>query len=232
MAVTRGNSVENTWSTGQTSRNVSHTVATDTDLLLVFIALEGTESISGTPTWNTSEDLILIEATDGGIDNMDVNVWSYGVLTPTATTANISFSFTSSNPGCIVAADYKGVATTSMAAATNLIDEDQNLGNASSTVMVSGGGANNALVGFGVAHHSNMNPASQSDGFTEIFDGTTGGGGAGQDFSYALYELLSGLPSGLTINWTNSNENAGQLIELVASGAPPAELSAQGLILQ
>lgn len=223
MSVTRTFNTSNVLSFGHTSRTVGATIPAGTDLLLAIKFSNGDEAVTGI-SWNTSEALSLIwETPNTAAGDAGFEIW--GLVSPTATTANAVFSLSSTAPyGIYVLLGYSGVVTDSLGAATNVIDGVDNTGNGSTTVLVGGGTAGNAeVLAAGQITHSG-NPASNSnESFTQIYNITSGDtGGTGQDGAMYVAELLSGLPSGsATITWSDSEENAGARIELVAAPVAP-----------
>ena len=78
--------------------------------------------------------------------------------------------------------NYGGTDTTSVAAATNLLETVNNTttaGETATTAFASDGNANNGLVVFAAMQGANATPASIDLSFVEEFDAETGGGEAG-----------------------------------------------------
>lgn len=215
----------NTSSANRTSVSFSHTTTGDTDLLLVTFILEGGETISGTPQFNSS-DLTLIRDTGSTSNLADVRVYVYGMVSPGAVTANITATFTSNvNPSVVICRNWADTETASVVAATNFISEDVNFDPSTTSVLTSGGSSGNTLYAVGGFQGANGAPVGWSSAaFSEITEGTTGPSTT-SDFAYADAEYTT-LPAGTTITWSSDDENTAVLIELVAL-SPPSGTGAQ-----
>lgn len=219
MAVTQvGSHTTENSSSSVGSHSYSHTTTADTDLLVLVVQLEGNEEVDGTPTWNSLNFTLIDAGTDTG-SNGDTRTYIYGMVSPGAATATVSISFLSNcDPSMSACINYAGTDTASVAAATNVVDAVSNTSTTSTTVFSSGGASGNGLFVTGVGQGQDMQPASLDNGFSEIWDEQTGGSST-RDFGHIGGELLSGLPSGVTITWGATDENSGVLIELVAAAA-------------
>jgi hypothetical protein len=205
--------------------NFNHTVDSGTTILLLAVALEGLEVINPVPVWDSAgvnETFTLIHANPAGIDNGDMRLSIYGIVNPTAKTAQIDLNWNgSADPSWGGAFNYNGGITTSVAAAALFISEDQNNGfTGNQSVHASGGAAGNALIWFGAGQGFDMSPMAQSAGttFTEVVDEETGGGGTA-DFGVGFMELLDSAPSAITVDYGASDENASIYIQLVVAAA-------------
>lgn len=220
MAVTRVGTDSSYFetTTGTNSYDMSHTTPSGASILIVSACMLGNRAFNGVATWDTDDmDLIGETAlTSSGVP--DVGIW--GFVSPAAKTANVNVSWTNaSEPFWIAAQSFAGTVTTSVPDATNLVETVTN-GATSTTVFASGGSSGNALLVVAGAIGDDMDPASNDAGFTEILDqGTGGGSGINADLCCYIAELLSGLPSAVTITWATSDDNSGMLIELVAASA-------------
>jgi len=197
--------------------NESHTTTNDTDLLLCLQAIEGNEDPHATDFCSfDGDDLTLIRDTGSTGDNGDIRLLAYGMVSPDAKTATGSMQTAfSAFPMLAVWINIAGVLTSSVADATNFISEDVNTAVSPSSILTSGGSAGNGLIAWGVAQASSMSPSLFDSGFTEILDAVTSA--TSNDFAYNLARSWSGAPSGTTVDWTGTNENAAILIELVAA---------------
>jgi len=200
------------------TNNTSHTTTSDTDLLLAFIGFEGNEAIN--PTTGCQYDGVdLTQIGDSGStgDNSDIRIYTYGMVSPGANTANGRTAYQYSGaPAVSVWMNFSGTDTASVAAATNYIDDVVNTTITSTSVLSSGGTSGNSLMVFGMAQTSFMAGASINASFTEILDGQTGSGTS--ECAYYLASLFGGAPAGPTITWGSTNENSAVLIELVEAG--------------
>jgi len=210
---------------GHTDGSFTHTVDAGTDLLFLTISLDAAETITAEPVWDSAgvnEAFTLIHASTSSSTSGDMRNFTYGIVSPTAKTATISVTYSANDFSNGNAINYKGTDTASVAAAVNHIDEDVNdgAGGTTTTVLTSGGSAGNALVAsacFRGGGDSGL-PVSNNASFTEVLEDETGGSSTG-DLTYYVAELLDAAPSGITVTWNESDENCGQLNELVAPSA-------------
>lgn len=219
MAVTRvGSESFSRWTVTQQAHSFSHTVPSGCDLLIVCAGVQGSAGVQGTPSWN-SNNLTLINQTTSSSANQDANNFCYGLLSPSAATGTLALSWDANREASwCVCINFAGTNTDSIGAATNVVSEDVNNagGETSTSVHASGGTAGNALLVIGNFVGDDGNPSIS--GWDEIFDfNTTGGQSNSNDFSAYVAELLSGLPSAVTITWSATDSNASQLIELVSA---------------
>ena len=199
----------------------SHTVPSGTDLLLVTVANNANEVLSAAPTWDSTSLTLIKQSTDSGAsDNVELNL--YGLLSPTPATGNTVVDFLS-DTACMWSAsvNYAGVDTASLAAAITFLSEDvDDAASGTTSVHASAGSSGNGLFQFGSCIGADSTPASNSDGFSEIHDTDTGGGeNNNQDHGCYVSELLSGLPSGITVTWGATDEKASMFFELNAATA-------------
>ena len=191
------------------------TVPAGTDFLLICVTTRADVDPSAV-AWNASESGTEIYA-DTSSSTGDAGLRVYGIVNPTATTANVSVTVPNNTQATYTAIGYAGVVTSSVEDASNVVDSTENTGATTSTVLDSGGASGNALV-ICASHQSlTASPATNDGGFTEIYDTTTGGDIPTSDHSVYIAELLDGAPSGATISWGASDENIGALIELIAA---------------
>lgn len=236
MPITRGPTENNfTSSVSGTARSFSHTVDASTTMLFISIHQRADIGLTVAPFWNTTEAFILVHATTASGGGADMRCWTYVVLNPTATTANITYTHDVDNQTVCTAYNYLGTETSSVGAATNLIDDVVNNGGSITTVLTSGGSSGNALIAVASIVGGDASPATDDSGgaFNVLGNGNTGAT-ATNDTSYYAADLLTGLPDGLTITWAVNDENCGQLIELVAAAAggfqPAWAINSNGII--
>jgi hypothetical protein len=201
------------------THNYTHTTTADTDLLLVFVHVEGIEAVSGTPTYNAAS-MTLIQDQGAAVDNNDTREYVYGIVSPGAVvdgTVDVDFA-SNVNPSTSWAINYHGTDTASVAAATNQAGSDQNTTASSTVVMSSAGTSGNALVISVFGQGNDMIPISFDNSFVELWDAETGGGSATADFGGAAAEKLSA-PSAVTATFSATDENSGLMVELVMPSA-------------
>lgn len=199
----------------------NHATTSDTTLLLNFVAIEGAEEPNPTnpsrfDISGTDQALTLISDSLNTGSNGDVRTLIYGLVNPGAVAvANCRFSVQfSAFQIASVWVNVGGSVSTSVAAATNDIDQySDTTGTGNTTVLTSGGSTGNSLFGWGAAQSNATSPSSVSGSFVEMVDSVTAA--TSSDLSFNLSRLLSGAPSGLTITWNSNNENAGNLIEVI-----------------
>jgi hypothetical protein len=209
--------------------NGVHTVPSGTDLLLHIGIIEGNENDDpSTPsTYDVSgDDDALTLITDSGVQSSsDVRIFVYGLLNPDPiTNANVRFDIdTSIRPGLSIWINVAGVDTTSLAAATNVLETVVNTTATSSTAFASDGSSGNTLLAIGGAQGADMQPASINMGFTELVDDQSGT--TNSDLSGFVANLSAGLPSSSTITWGNTDQNTGIYLELVDAGSGGTDAS-------
>jgi hypothetical protein len=208
-------------SASTSQHSYSHTTTSDTSLLVLVVHIEGDETVTSLPTFNSS-DFTLIDAGTGTGSNQDMRTYIYGMLSPGAATASVVVNLSSVNPSISACVNYAGTHVTgTIADATNVIDTVSNTGATSTAVFSSGGTSGNGLFCSVAAQGADTQPmASTSSVFSEIWDEETGGGSSANDFGHGGYELLSGIPAGTTITFGASDENSGVLIELIEKFGP------------
>jgi len=211
---------------GVTSHSFSHTTTGDTDLLLLYVHIEGNESVSGLPTFDGADFTVIQEQASTG-NNGDTRSHVYGLISPGKKTATIAVSFaSSSDPSCCICVNYHGVDTASVAAATNQAGSVQNTTTSATVAFSSAGTSGNGLVASVVGQGADMSPMSFDNSFLELWDHETGGGSAITDFGHGGAELLSGIPSALTVTMGATDECGGLMVELVVpAGATTHEVA-------
>lgn len=202
--------------------NFNHTVDANTKIVLLFVALEGIEAINPTPVWDAAtanETFVIVRDTGAQVDNGDMRLYVYGIVNPTAKTAQISLDWDgSADPAWAGAINYDGIITTSVANAALFITDDVNNAVSTQSIHASGGTAGNVLIWFGAGQGFDMSPMAQTAGttFTEIVDEETGGSGVA-DFGVGVFELINSAPSAITVDYGANDENASIFLQLVAS---------------
>ena len=214
-----GSTTHNSSESSQSSISFTHTTDTGTELLIVKFQMRASEFITGTPTHN-GDSLTLIRDTGSG-DVQTPRIYVYGRVSPDIGTYTISATLDSgAAPRCWSASNWQDVDTTSVAAATNFIDDTVNT-SGSSTVLASGGTDGNRLLAFGGFRGADGDPVGWSSAaFVEDYEESSGTSNTNSQIcAEADYDTL---PSGTTIGWSSSDDNAGVLIEIVA--APGADV--------
>jgi hypothetical protein len=226
MPITRGATLSSTKiSANSTDGSISHTVDAGTDLLLVYVGMEGNESLAAppddVPSWSLGggENLTLIQTFGASTNAADcIGQW-YGLVSPTAGAGTVTITFASNvNPAITMAANYIDVVTTSVAAATNTLSTDVNDTGTSTSVHASAGTAGNALVVGG--HFQGNDGATPTDNasFNDVFNDTTGDSSSA-DFTYFWGDILDASgATAVTITWQATDENTSGYIELVWNG--------------
>ena len=189
----------------------SHTTSSDTELLLVSFHTSAAEIISSV----TFDGIAMtsIHTTTASGSGQDGQTAVYGLILASAQknkTANVVLTFTNSAAVTVIAHNWNGVDTDSLAAATNFISDDVNDSPTTTSVLSSGGSSGNILYANG-GHRQSAATASWGT-FTEI-----------AEYAGGLYKFVdadhTSLPAGDTITWSTSDENVGVLIEIVAAPA-------------
>ena len=214
--------------TSEDLHTTTHTTTADTDLLLIIVSIEGAETIENATTWDGVEPGV-IEIQTEALSNNECEFYIYGVVSPGAKTADFVTDFLANvNPYFVALINYTDVDTTDLATAVNLIDDVVNLTNQDpeDVTLSSGGSSGNTLVACGSINRGLADDSSSmSDSFVKYIDRDTNEpsqptAGGPSDIQTVVGELLTGLPSGVTITFgTGPDETSGVLIELVAAAA-------------
>lgn len=219
-----GSSSDNKLTANTTIGDFTHTVDSGTTFLILVQHLEGNEASHSTvPVWDSAganEDFVLIG--DSGLvgSGSDVRVYTWGIVSPTAGTSKTVTVRTAanSNPWWVMSRNYAGTEVGTVGAATNLLTHDQNTTPGTTGVHASGGASGSALIVHGSLQGNDGHPASNSGGYTEIYDTETGPD-VTPDFSIYYAELLDSAPSAVTITWGASDQNTSSHVEILpASG--------------
>jgi len=198
----------------------SHVVTSGTDLLIVCEGHRSNQTTTGVD-FNTSEALTLIADNAAAIvDQNDPYISVWGIVSPTATTADIVATYSGGTVswGFIAATNYDGVDNASVAAATNSLEEITETTGGSTTAFSSAGSAGNALAVCASMIGGNGDPVSNNASFAELAEGDTGALTGNGDATYYNIHLLDSAPSAVTITWNKSDEHAGEYFEIVAAG--------------
>ncbi len=231
MAITRGTTISDIKISANASNfDFSHTVDTGATLLLVYVGMEGNESIdeaTNPPQWSLGGGEALTKISDSGStgNNADCRSQWWGLVNPTAGAGTVRLRSGSGNhnPMWGAAVNYLGTIAGSVAVAVNVLSTDNNTDATSTAVHGSAGTPSSALIFGGHGQGQDMAPSSNATGFTEVFDTTTGGSNSA-DFACNISELLDAAPEAITVTWTVSDENCSIYLELrakyIASGTP------------
>lgn len=224
-AVTRGATVSVTLNTTDGDGDITHTVDSGTELLLVSVVMRGTFSVSGTPQWSLGggENLTLVHSsTATGQNDGDRHLEVWGLVSPTSGAGTVSITLSGSTDHVAsTAVNYIGTDTASVAAATNFLSEDVNNGATTTNVHASAGNAGNALYFAGGFRGRDGEPSSNNASFNELVDGETGGFSNTADSAINVADLLDSAPSAITVTWSASDANVSVYIEVVAASTAP-----------
>ncbi len=202
------------------TNDLSHTVTTDTTLLLCFTARTAQQDETAV-TWNgvSMTEIAKIDPTSTNGGDAGGSVW--GLINPTPATANFEVtSGTSSWANYHIKAglNVHGTNTDSVAAAAIERSNDENTVATSTAVHASAGTAGNKLLFFGSGIGDDMVPASNDASFTELGE-IQSGGSTGGSTDGAMYIAEGDAPSAITVTWGASDENSSSLIELIAGSS-------------
>ena len=212
-AITRGATVT-TYVTSDAVTTVSelHTVDADTTLLILAISQEAQETIVAQPFWNTTEPFVLIHTSGGTtIGNMKNHV--YGLVNPTAGEHSITYETSPNDNIHHTAVNYIGTVATSVIDATNYLNEVVNDSATLTTILVAGGSAGETLLVAAAFLGGDGDPATDAAGFTVLANSATGT--KSSDIAFYVADLIGGAPAAITVDWQVSDQNVGQLIEII-----------------
>jgi hypothetical protein len=192
------------------------TVPANTSLMLCAALRTGNE-VESAVSWNTSEALTQIYE-DTATSSTDAGLSIWGIVDPTATTADIVFSTSTGdwdNYSAFTCYAWAGTVTTSVAAATNVgtAVEDKAGSTSACAIASSEGTAGNINVLYGTAFGNDMQPASNDVSFTELLDASDGGGNS----DGAYYVAYGDAPSQPTLSWATTDENLCVQVEILAA---------------
>jgi hypothetical protein len=179
MPITRGFSLNSaTRTTTGTDASISHTVDSDTTLLVVSIFYEAAETVSGTPQWSLGggENLTLVDATTSSGNPNDMAMETWALVNPTAGAGTVSITVSSNDNSISTAVNYLGTATSSVAAAIAFLEEDVNDAITNTTVFASAGTSGNTLYAAAGFKGADGVGITVPTNFAELFDGESGGG--------------------------------------------------------
>ena len=100
-----------------------HTVTADTTLLLIHITMPATIDVTVVPAWSGSNFSLIDQTTSSGLAG-DMHIWTYGLVNPAIETGDISYTVDSTSDIVSMATSWSGTVATSVANATNYLDED------------------------------------------------------------------------------------------------------------
>lgn len=216
MAVSRvGVDTDGDTTNTTTAFSFSHTTSSTPTLLILIIHMEGDETVSGLPTWDSSNFTLIKEGT--AATSSDFRSWVYGFINPGNKTANIVGTTSNANYHGLAAIAFAGTDSSSVASATNFLSEDSNTSNTSTNVHASAGSSGNALLVTAGWRGGDLSPSSVDNSFVEIYDRATGAD-ITSDCSHTASWLANSAPSAVTITMGGSDQNDGIYIELVAAG--------------
>jgi len=221
MAITfEGSTLFETTTTGPgfyTTVDEEATVQSGTTLSILSIHMRADIDVTELPSWNGTEDFTLIHQTTSSGNSLDTHTYIYGLVSPTATTADIDYTIDSSDMFSHTLMNFSGTETSSVANATNYLNEDVNDTATSTGVHSSAGTSGRTLVLAGTHASAAGDPMSNNATFTEVSEGDAFDSSSG--ISYYVCYKLAGAPTAVTITYSESNENSSALIELIpASG--------------
>jgi len=233
MDITRGSTNTPTTDTATPIIDTaSHTVDTSTTLLVVTFHCFGDNTISDV-FWSGDEAMTLITSVDDSAGTGDCRVYAFGLVNPTVETGSITWTLGGAGDNLsVVPVNYLGTETSSVAAATNVIDTETNGHVAATTVALSGATTSGStLVVAGTFFGGDGDPSSETTAsFNTVQEGATGTA-TSADNSYFYGDLIGGGTGGTvspTIDWTGaaSDECVGIFFEIL----PPGNITATGTI--
>ena len=191
----------------------SHVVQSGTIITIFSVHMRGSVDITTTPFFNTSETFTLIhESTNSGQDG-DSHTYVYGLINPTATTADIEYDVDSTDKLSHTAVNYSGTISSNVAAATNFLSEDVNDTSTTTSVHASAGTSGSTLFFAGSHVLLTADPSSNDAGFFEISDGDAFDTGSG--IAYYVCDKIGGGASAITVTWNDNFANASVYIEVL-----------------
>jgi len=232
MTITRvGSETTQVSSVNNTGFTFNHTTVSGQSLLLLAVHLEGGETVTGLPTFDGGNFVLIAESTAQA--NADTRSWLFGIVSPNVGALEVVVVFSPANPSTCACINYAGTKTVDVATAVNLIEEVQNLDATFTTVFASADeiGADDILFASYVFQGANGSPISVSTGWGEIYDLTTGGS-ASSDFATGSAEEFTP-PNGLTVTWdVEDDENGGMLCRIVDAATVLARRHQQTMLVE
>jgi hypothetical protein len=221
MAISRGATVTPfTRTTTGTAAGGTHTVDTNTTLLVVSTMMEAGEDVSATPTWQESgsgsQDLTLVDIVGDSGSNNDVSVWTYALVNPNAGSGTLTVTHTENDNAITVAVNYLGTETTSVANAIAFLSEDDNNATITNNIsLASGGASGNTLYAAGSFKGGDGTTISSlTSGFSTLYDGESGGANANSDISAAVVDYVGGAASACAWTWNATDDNCAHYFEI------------------
>lgn len=201
-----------------TTVDETYTMPSGVSLSLVFIGSRANVGVTETPSWNGTEDYTLITNVDAGSNNYDTAIALYGLVNPTSGEADLDYTMDSGRQFYHSMLNWSGTINTSVANATNVIEEVNNQGNTNTTVFAEGGTTGRTTVLGAVLGDANSATHSNDASMTELHEGA----GSGNSTSHYVCYKIGGAPHAVTITWGSTNENTGIFLELIPSILPMA----------
>lgn len=221
MPIARDGSVSAYSSTtgGKTSSSWSHTTSADVTLMLLEISCLASEGVSTVPQFDGVSMTLVAESTSSG-NSGDVRNYVYGMVSPGAKTANVTWDWdTGQGAERVVIHNYSGTETSSVANAAIKRSEDVNDAPTNTGVHASVGTDGNALLLVGTGYGGDMQPASSISGSFNVVNEGSSAATSTNEVSMTVADKLTGLPSAVTITYPLTDDNASQLIEIIAASA-------------
>jgi len=208
--------------TPSSTGTLPHTAPSGTTLLMVSAAMTMNRAFDGAtlPTWG-GVDMTLVRNSASGTGAGDVEISTWGIVSPVAATADVVVTWTNSGqPFWVSAVNYDGTVVSSVGAAIQFLTEDINNTATATSVHASGGTAGNGLIFVGAGVGDDMIPASNASSYIEVIENNTGGGeGNANDLACYIADLVDSAPSAITVTWGVTDENNSHHLEIVAAAA-------------
>jgi len=183
--------------------------------------------VTVTPTWNAgAETFTLINKSTSSGSSADMQNYVYGLINPTVKADNIAYTVDSTTFLHHAAVNYINTNTDSVADATNFLSEDVNDTVSSTNVHSSAGGSGETLFFGGCVRGGDGDPSSNATGFTELGDSATGTNN-NNDLAFYIADSLNNAAKAITVTFNTSDENVGQLVEILKASAAPAFIAQQ-----
>jgi len=201
-----------------TTCNFSHDGGASPTLALVFIGLDGNETISGTPTYGGSNMTLVTESTCGNPG--DQHVWLYEIHSPATGSQTVDVDFSADDHHTCVVFTFSGTDTTDATIQTDIGENSCDACATITTTLFIDDTTNWAAV-MASWHGGDTDPFTETN-FTERGDGDTGGDESIADDGFHFGEWQGGT-SGLrtfTSDGAVTDECAFIAVE-ISDDAPP-----------
>jgi hypothetical protein len=196
-----------------TTVDEEYTIPSGISLAILVVGSRADIHVTNTPSWNTTENFTLKQNIDNGANAYDCAMAIYGLINPTATTADISYTKSNSSEFAHHLFLLSGTDTTDVATAIQDVTFVNNVGNTSTSVIASGGTSGNYPILVGTFGAGGGDPTSNNQSMTEIHESSVGFQSA-----YAAHGVMT-LPSAVTITWNATNENIGAVLGIKPAAA-------------